>query len=364
MGRTLATTDSGKTWNAAYTRKLDDGTFTSSGLDVTTTYGVHFDPFDVRHMFISYTDIGLFASENGGKSWHTATTQGVPREWVNTTYWVEFDPKVKGRMWAAMSGTHDLPRPKMWRTTQPARYRGGVARSDDGGRTWQAMTNGMPPTAATHILLDGGTLYVAGFGRGVFRSDEGGASWSLKSKGLPETEPFAWRLAKASDGALYLVIARRSEGGEIGNDRDGALYRSTDRAESWQKVNLPEGVNGPNGLAVDPADPKRLYLAAWARQGAHNGGIYLSTDAGASWRRVHEADQHVYDVTIDPKRPSVLYACGFESSAWRSSDRGVTWTRIPGYDFKWGHRVVPDPADSAKIYVTTFGGSVWHGPAQ
>jgi photosystem II stability/assembly factor-like uncharacterized protein len=204
---------------------------------------------------------------------------------------------------------------------------------------------------------------VAGFGRGVFRSDDGGETWSSKSKGLPEKEPFAWRFATAKDGALYLVVARRSERGEIGNEQDGALYRSMDRAETWEKVALPEGVNGPSGIAVDPEDPRRLYLAAWARAGARNGGIYLSTDRGASWRRVHEADQHVYDVTFDPRRPSVLYACGFTSSAWRSEDRGATWRRIAGYDFKWGHRVVADPVDAGKIYVTTYGGSVWHGPA-
>jgi photosystem II stability/assembly factor-like uncharacterized protein len=362
MGRTLVTKDSGKTWAAAYSRRVDNDGYTSTGLDVTTCYGVHFDPFDPARMFISYTDIGLFASENAGKTWHTATLNGVPREWVNTTYWVLFDPKVKGRIWAVMSGTHDLPRPKMWRRSEPARYRGGVVRSDDGGKTWQSMTNGMPPTAATHILLDRGSLYVAGFGRGVFRSDDGGASWTLKNKGLPEHEPFAWRFAAASDGVLYLVIARRSENGSIGNAEDGALYRSTDRAESWEKVNLPADVNGPNGLAIDPSDPRRMYLAAWARQGARNGGIFLSIDRGATWRRVHEADQHVYDVTIDPRKPSTLYASGFESAAWRSADRGETWTRIPGYDFKWGHRVIPDPSDAAMVYVTTYGGSVWHGP--
>jgi photosystem II stability/assembly factor-like uncharacterized protein len=360
MGRTLYTTDSAKTWRAAYSRKLEDGAYTSTGLDVTTSYGVHVDPFDPKHIFISYTDIGLFASENGGSSWRSATTSGVPREWVNTTYWVEFDPRLKRRMWAAMSGTHDLPRPKMWRNNSPDRYRGGVVRSDDGGSTWHAMTNGMPPTAATHILLDGGSLFVTGFGRGVFRSDDGGETWALKNNGLPEHEPFAWRLAKSSDGSLYLVIARRSERGEIGDDRDGALYRSTDRGESWQKVNLPEGVNGPNGLAVDPQDPKRLYLAAWARDRAPNGGIFLSIDGGASWKSVFDADQHIYDVTIGR---NMLYACGFESAAWRSADRGVTWSRIPGYDFKWGHRVVPDPSNAGMVYITTFGGSVWYGGA-
>ena len=185
------------------------------------------------------------------------------------------------------------------------------------------MTNGMPPTAATHILLDGGSLYVTGFGRGVFRSDDGGDSWSLKNHGLPAARALRLAPGEGGDGALYLVIARRSERGEIGNELDGALYRSTDRAETWEKVNLPEGVNGPNGLAVDPENPRRLYLAAWARQGARNGGIFLSTDRGASWKQVHDADQHVYDVTIDPRHPSVLYACGFESAAWRSADRGA-----------------------------------------
>jgi hypothetical protein len=72
--------------------------------------------------------------------------------------------------------------------------------------------------------------------------------------------------------------------------------------------------------------------------------------------------QHVYDTTVD-SQPDTLYACGFDQAAWRSADRGETWSRIRGFNFKWGHRVIPDAHDAAKIYVTTFGGSVWHGPA-
>jgi len=105
-------------------------------------------------------------------------------------------------------------------------------------------------------------------------------------------------------------------------------------------------------------------LAAWARaSGEHGdgGGIFLSEDGGKNWKQVLEKDRHIYDVTIDPMDPNVLYATGFESSAWRSLDRGLTWTRIPGFNFKWGHRVIPDPQDHNKVYITTFGGSVWHG---
>lgn len=161
-----------------------------------------------------------------------------------------------------------------------------------------------------------------------------------------------------------MVIARRSEDGSIGTPYDGALYSSRDGAEHWNPIQLPQGVNGPNALTVDPKSPQRLYLAAWARAaGTHGdgGGIFLSEDAGRSWRPIFDRDRHVYDVTIDPNDSSVLYASGFESSAWRSNDRGEHWARIPGFNFKWSYRVIPDPIDHNKIYVSTFGGSVWHG---
>ena len=369
LGRTMITTDGGATWNAAYSKKTENGGWATTGLDVTNAYGYHFDPFDQNRQFISTTDIGLFRSEDGGKSW-MSSTKGVPKDWTNTTYWIVFDPKVKGRVWSVNSWTHDLPRPKMWRHSSVAKYRGGVCISTDGGRTWSKSNDGMEQTAATHILLDptspvdARVLYVAGFGRGVYKSVDGGKSWALKNSGITQKEPFAWRIVRDRNGVLYLLVARRSEDGSIGTDGDGALYRSTDRAEHWTPVAMPERTNAPNGLAIDPDDPNRLYLATWARaKGDHGdgGGIFLSDDAGKTWKQILDRDRHVYDVTIDPRGAKILYAAGFESSAWRSIDRGEHWTRIPGFNFKWGYRVIPDPADPQSVYITTFGGGVWHG---
>lgn len=369
LGRTMKTADGGTSWWAMYSKRIPSGEWVSTGLDVTNVYGIQFDPFNSNRQFLTYTDIGLFRSEDGGKSWQSST-MGVPGEWTNTTYWLAFDPKVRGRMWSVNSGTHDLPRPKMWRHTNPDRYKGGVCISEDGGKTWEKSNRGMEQTAATHIILDpkspvkARVLYVAGFGRGVYKSSDGGKTWSLKNTGITQRQPFAWRLSLASDGTLYVVIARRSEDGSIGNENDGALYRSRDGAEHWESVSLPNGVNGPNGLAVDPNSPERLYLSAWARaSGVHGdgGGIYLSEDSGRSWKQIFDGDRHVYDVTIDPNDANTLYAAGFESSAWRSKDRGEHWERIPGFNFKWSYRVIPDPIDRSKIYVSTFGGSLWHG---
>jgi len=369
FGRTMKTTDGGASWWATYSRKIPSGEWGSTGLDVTNMYGIHFDPFDSNRQFLTYTDIGLFRSEDGGASWQSST-KGVPKEWLNTTYWLAFDPKVHGRVWSVNSYTHDLPRPKMWRHQDVANYKGGLCVSDDGGKTWAKSNTGMDETAATHILLDPNSppdariLYVAGFGRGVYKSTDGGKTWSLKNQGITQRQPFAWRLSLASDGTIYVVLARRSEDGSIGNANDGALYRSKDGAEHWESVPLPKDVNGPNAVAADPKSPQRLYLASWARaSGTHGdgGGIYLSEDGGRNWRQVFDGDRHVYDVTVDPNDADIVYASGFESSAWRSKDRGEHWSRIPGFNFKWSYRVIPDPVDRNKIYVSTFGGSLWHG---
>ena len=185
--RTYRTLDGGSTWTQVHSKPLGPKQWTTRGLDVTTAYGVHVDPHDPSRIFISYTDIGLFRSEDGGRSW-MVSSQGMPQDWRNTTYWVAFDPDKSGVMWGAFSGTHDLPRPKMWRTRDPDTFRGGVGISSDGGRTW-SPARGLPAGAVTHVLVDprsaagSRTVYACVFGRGVFKSTDGGVTWSPEERG-------------------------------------------------------------------------------------------------------------------------------------------------------------------------------------
>ena len=373
--RSFRTVDGGRTWQQIITEHVaghdEDARWTTTGFDVTTCYGVHFDPFRLSTMYISYTDVGLFKSEDAGLSWRLSF-KGIPRLWENTTYWVEFDPKVKGLMWGAFSRIHDLPRPKMWPRLLSPLVAGGVGTSTDGGDHWTVTNTGMPETAVTHLLMDPAspvgsrTLYACGFGTGVYRSVDNGKTWTLKIDGIEKQQPFAWRIVRADAGTLYLVVARRSEASFKGDAEDGALYRSTDAAEHWIKMKLPTGVNGPTGLALDPGDNRRMYLTTWGAVESGSisgGGVFLSTDAGETWRNIFSESQHVYDITVDARNPKLLYISGFESGAYRSTDSGATWSKIRGFNFKWGHRVILDPVDPAKIYITTFGGSVWHGPA-
>ncbi|HUU27705.1 MAG TPA: hypothetical protein VM123_07825 [archaeon] len=369
FGCTYRTLDGGVSWEQVYSKDLPDSSVTSRGLDVTTCYGVHFDPFDPEHIFISYTDIGAFHSFNGGRSWFHAI-EGIPRPWINTCYWMAFDPEVKGRAWSVWGSGHDLPRPKMFRGGNFGRFVGGVAATEDGCRTWRQSNEGMPPnTVCTHILLDpdspvdSRTLYVCGFGKGVFKSTDSGRSWKNMSSGVSPNLN-AWRMALLPDGTLFLLVAR---GLEQGRTVDGALYRSDDKAETWKQVPLPEGANAPNDLAFDPSNPERMYLSLWPWPGAdgkeHFGGLLRTEDGGKTWKRVFREDAHVYAAALNPSNPSTVFINTFDSAAFRSDDRGSTWYRLEGYNFKWGHRPIPDPHHPGMLYLTTFGGSVFYGPA-
>ena len=377
FGRTVKTSNGGKTWEQVYSRSVNGEGWTSRGLEVTTGYTVVYDPFDTSHVFLALTDIGLFESRDGRKSWKSATKDnGIPEDWVNTCYWLQFDPEVKGRAWAVMSGTHDLPRPKMWRRTGIGRYKGGIVFTENSGKTWRAISADIGEAAMTHILIDpespreARTLYACAFGRGVYKSVDGGKTWDLKNRGIEGMEPFAWQIYKRdTDDALYLIVSRRSEDGNIGNEKDGAIYKSVDEAENWTKIPLPSGTNAPTCLVVDEQDPGKIVMSAWGRVTPGQftpdtgGGIFITGDEGKTWKQVMDKDQHIGAITPD-HRNNRLYACGFNSSAYFSEDRGETWIRIKGYNFKWGQRVEPDPGDPEKIFILTFGGGVWYGPAK
>ncbi len=368
LGRTIKSSDGGAHWMGVYSRSVPGGGAVSTGLDVLTSYGVHFDPFDPKRLFVAYTDVGLMRSEDGGQSWRSSV-EGVPFAWKNTTYSMVFDPAVRGRAWAVMTHNHDLPRARMLRR-DVAQFCGGVVSSEDGGVHWKVAGSGMPETAPTDILLDprsntkARTLYAATMGRGVFKSVDGGRSWTAKNDGIAQAQPLAFKLKLASDGNLFVVIARQSADGSIGNAGDGALYRSRNGAESWERVALPEGVNGPTGVYVDPREPWKMYLSAWARntgQRGAGGGVYGSADAGAHWVVLLDQDRHVSDVSANPENLNEMYAVGFESSAWHSTDRGAHWQRIAGYNFHAGLRVTPQPGRAGFVYINTFGGGVWYG---
>ncbi len=367
-GATYRTADGGKTWQALYCTTHPDGSVSTRGLDVTNTNSLDFDPFDPQHLAIGFGDIGAFHSLNGGKSW-LHSVKGVPDGWVNSCYKIVFDPAVEGLAWGAWNGCHDLPRPKMFRSPGFSHFQGGVCLSEDGLATWKPSNRGMPPGCLpTDLVLDPTSpvgrrvLYAAGLGQGVFKSVDNGVTWQAKNNGIRGSLN-AWRIIRLPDGSLDLLVCR---GLKNNVEVDGAYYHSSDGAESWQAVELPGGVNFPNDLAFDPTRPQRRFLACWPRVmdgQEHSGGLYRTDDAGRTWQNVFDPTAHVYGVTVDPQAPATVFITTFEGSIFRSDDGGDSWKRLGGYNFKWAKTPILDPFNPGMLYLTTFGSSVWYGPA-
>ena len=226
------------------------------------------------------------------------------------------------------------------------------------------------------------TLYVAAYGKGVFKSIDDGKTWELRNHGI-EGSKAAFELTMLPDGTLFLITSPtpQHQNGEEGREVFmGAVYKSIDGAATWQRLDLVEMTGFPNGLEYDPKNPKRLYLGSWAditlsdligsriagATGGNetfdlDGGIIMSEDGGMTWTRIFDKDQYVYDVTVDPGHQGRIFCNTFCQGAYRSDDYGKTWKKLKGYDFHWGHRVIIDQHDPEKVYLTTFGSSVWHG---
>jgi hypothetical protein len=68
-------------------------------------------------------------------------------------------------------------------------------------------------------------------------------------------------------------------------------------------------------------------------------------------------------VRIDPKRPERVYFSTEAHGLFVSQDGGDRWERVKGLPFRAVQRVTFDPEDPGRVWVSTFGGGVWTGPA-
>lgn len=367
-GQMYKTSNGGKTWNQVCSTNNPDGSVTSTGLDLTCCYGVIFDPFDKNHLIVSYIDIGLFHSFDGGKTWKQSAS-GIPDNWVNTCYHVTFDPAVKGRVWSTWANKHSLPRKSQFGDGKFEGYFGGVAYSEDGGNNWQKYTNGLPDNCiATDLLLDESSpensriLYLSTFNQGIYKSDNGGKSWTSVNNGLKDNR-YGWEIRFAGK-RIYLLCVRGYRGE---TSIDGKLYYTDDQAENWKEAILPAGVTGPSDILVDPGNPEHIYLSCWPKHENNTdvcGGMYETNDGGQSWKQCFDERIRVSAAAFDPNDQHTLYNITFQNAAYRSTDSGKTWTRIPGYRFKWGQCPIPDPNNPGKLYLTTYGVSIYHGFAE
>ena len=213
---------------------------------------------------------------------------------------------------------------------------GGVARSVDGGRSWQRLS--LPDGVRGGVFyphplkpLEGYCLY------SYWRS--GGAKAGLLHTGdlqtwqrvpVSQMEPPTGAFAVDGQRRLYIGSGRREPG-----QRGQAQVLRSDGAGEWTPLSACPGPS------IDPSfTPVVETLLA---MGGEPGGLIAhsklgpdgdawvtrSLDGGETWARVpidnsgRQASHSV--ITGHPSRPATVYVADYWTGLWRSLDRGRTW---------------------------------------
>ena len=375
------TSDGGKTWKCGHARRAGgsgkEATWLCNGLVVTTTWNYYIDPFDSNRHYIAYTDLGFARSLDAGKTWIWWGKGKAP--WRNTCYELAFDPQTPGKIWGAFSDVHDIPNGNIIHGGHRADREGGVCLSTDFGDTWRPTTSGLPRSAAVSIVLDPKspagrrTLYASMFNHGVYKSTDDGKTWKPASQGLGSPADMrVCRLQFHRDGSLFvLVTAMKNKQGQFSKAGPG-LYRSTagtmypGSAEHWQLITQSRPLLWPKDFTVDPDDSRIVYVGACDAR-ADQAGLWRTSDGGKTWTRLVKRGPEHFGAYLSPAHKGWIYMTLTEDAPgaglWLSKDNGQTWKAM-GLPFSNAQRVHFDPANDKIIYVTTFGGSVWRGPAE
>ena len=173
-----------------------DGTYSTRGLNVQTTYSVKEDPFDSNHIIICTTDLGLQNSYNNGESFRRMALPENDQEIYNTCYDLYFDTHTEGLIYGLWSNRHDVPyNPQL---TDRDWTKGAFAVSRDGGINWDfSYSTGLPADAIPikmSVKDNGGTLTiaVATGNRGFFISYDSGKTFTSISDGMDTVDGLIW----------------------------------------------------------------------------------------------------------------------------------------------------------------------------
>ncbi|MEM6630560.1 MAG: glycosyl hydrolase [Bacteroidota bacterium] len=188
-------------------------------------------------------------------------------------------------------------------------------------------------------------FYMGATGGGVWRTQDGGSTWENISDGYFGGSVGAVAVSQSDNNVLYVG------GGEVtvrGNVSYGyGMYKSVDAGKTWKHIGLENSRHIPK-IQIHPDDPNLVYAAVMGDlyQSSEERGVYRSKDGGKNWEKIlfANADAGAVDLCIDPSNPRVLFAStwrirrtpydlssgGEGSDLWKSVDGGDTWAKISG----------------------------------
>lgn len=292
------------------------------------------DPTKPLVFYFGAVNGGIWKTTNAGLSWENIADGKSDISSVGAVTVAPSDPNV------IYVGTGES------QLREDLTYGTGVYRSTDAGETWQhlGLAETHQVTAIRVHPSNPDVAYVAAIGhafgpnadRGVFRTVDGGKSWKKilfldDSTGATDLslDPTNPRILFAS----MWKFQRSPWGMDAGGGKSG-LWKSTDGGDTWKDLSanpgMPRGPLGKIGVAISPANPRRIYASVEAKDTL--GGIFRSDDGGATWSRTNGEQKfqvrpwYYSAVTADPLNENVLYVMNLQ--VWKSIDGGKSFSRL------------------------------------
>ncbi len=205
----------------------------------------------------------LFHSADGGRCWHESAAA------------LERDcPRIKHTRVTALARDPDHP-DHLWAGVEID----GVHLSEDGGRTWRPLGEGLSSRDihALAVVPGPGPRLLATTNNDLNSSDDGGQTW--QALGMDRVLPWKYTRALAQLPGRPEVLLLG--GGDRPPGWEGAIARSEDAGRSWSAARMPGRANSTVWcFAVHPADTALVYAASVSGQ------LYRSEDAGLSWHKL------------------------------------------------------------------------------
>jgi hypothetical protein len=117
------------------------------------------------------------------------------------------------------------------------------------------------------------------------------------------------------------------------------IYASTDNGQSWEPRDMqkslpweyPRKENYLRGIAVDPANPKRVLLGFGDFTPGTSGAIAQSEDFGKKWKLMPlpvEPNSTMWTFGTNSDDPNTMFAASRYGYLYRSDDAGASWTKL------------------------------------
>ena len=209
----------------------------------------------------------------------------------------------------------------------------GLVRSEDGGRAWTAPASRIEQdcpriqfnrvTTLAADPTDPSTLWAGVEIDGVHRSQDGGRNWQPIDNGLTSRDIHALAVVPARAGRPRRLLAT--------TNRD--LNLSDDDGKTWRPAHIDRVLPWPycRALAQKVGRPDVLFLGNGDGPPGCSGALARSLDSGDTWQRLTlpcEPNSTIWNIAVHSADPELIYANSVSGQVFRSFDGGDTWDKL------------------------------------